>query len=50
VLTNLPPDKYKLELYYGQDDLYMTTKVKVKKNRTSYKNFKLSKKQKPMKK
>ena len=50
VLTNLPPDKYKLELYYGQDDLYMTTKVKVKKNQTSYKNFKLSKKQKPMKK
>ena len=48
VFTNLLPDKYKLELYYG-DKLYMTTKVKVKKNQSSYKNLKLSKDQKPKK-
>ena len=48
VFTNLLPDKYKLELYYG-DKLYMTTKVKVKKNQSSYKNLKLSKNQKPKK-
>ena len=47
VLTNLPPDKYKLELYYGDDMLYESTKVKVKKNQTAYKNLKLSRKQKP---
>ena len=50
VLTNLPPDKYKLELYYGDDMLYESTKVKVKKNQTAYKNLKLSRKQKPKKK
>ena len=50
VLTNLPPDKYKLELYYGDDILYESTKVKVKKNQTAYKNLKLSRKQKPKKK
>ena len=48
VFTNLLPDKYKLELYYG-DKLYMTTKVKVKKNQSSYTNLKLSKDQKPKK-
>ena len=48
VFTNLLPDKYKLELYYG-DKLYMTTKVKVKKNQSAYKNLKLSKDQKPKK-
>lgn len=50
VLTNLPPDKYKLELYYGDDMLYESTKVKVKKNQTAYKNLKLSRKQKPKRK
>ena len=50
VLTNLPPDKYKLELYYGDDMLYESTKVKVKKNQTAYKNLKLSRNQKPKKK
>ena len=50
VFTNLPPDKYKLELYYGDDQLYESTKVKVKKGQTAYKNLKLSKKQKPKKK
>ncbi len=47
VFTNLPPDKYKLELYYGKDDLYQTAKVKVKKGQTAYKNLKISKNQKP---
>ena len=49
VFTNLPPQKYKLELYYGGENRYITTKVKVKKNQTSYKNLKLKKKQKPLK-
>jgi len=47
VFTNLQPDKYKLELYYGGENRYITTKIKVKKNQTSYKNLKLSKNQKP---
>ena len=47
VFTNLVPDKYKLEMYYGGEKLYITTKVKTKKNQTSYKNMMLSKKQKP---
>ena len=47
VFTNLVPDKYKLEMYYGGEKLYITTKVKTKKNQTSYKNMSLSKKQKP---
>ena len=50
VFTNLPKDKYKLELYYGNEDLYETVKVKSKKNQTSYKNLKLKTDQKPKKK
>ena len=51
VFTNLPPQKYKLELLYGgEDKLYTTVKVKVKKNKTSYKNLTLKKDQKPKKK
>ncbi len=50
VFTNLQPGKYKLELYYGGENLYETTKIKVKKNQSSYKNLKLSKNQKPKKK
>ena len=50
VFTNLPKDKYRLDLYYGNDELYVSTKVKVKKNETTYKNLKLSKDQKPKKK
>ena len=50
VFTNLPKDKYKLELYYGHDELYETVKVKVKKNGTAYKNLKLKTDQKPKKK
>ena len=50
VFTNLQPEKYKLELYYGGENLYITSKVKVKKNRSSYKNMKLKKDQKPIKK
>ena len=50
VFTNLPKDKYKLELYYGNEDLYETTKVKSKKNQTIYKSLKLKTDQKPKKK
>ena len=50
VFTNLPKDKYRLELYYGDEDLYERVKVKVKKNATSYRNLKLKSDQKPMKK
>ena len=50
VFTNLPPQKYKLELLYGAEDkLYTTVKVNVKKNQTSYKNLTLKKDQKPKK-
>jgi len=49
VFTNLPKDKYKLELYYGSDELYQTVKVKAKKNQTSYKNLKMRTDQKPKK-
>jgi flagellar hook assembly protein FlgD len=49
VFTNLPKDKYKLELYYGSDELYQTVKVKAKKNQTSYKNLKMKTDQKPKK-
>jgi N-acetylmuramoyl-L-alanine amidase len=47
VFTNLTPDKYRLDLYYGGEKLYLTTKVKAKKNSSSYKNLKLKKDQKP---
>ena len=47
VFTNLQPDKYRLELFYGGENRYITTKVKVKKNKSSYKNLTLSKNQKP---
>ena len=50
VFTNLPKDKYKLELYYGNEDLYESTKVKTKKNQSVYKNLKLKTDQKPKKK
>jgi len=50
VFTNLPKDKYKLELYYGNEDLYETVKVKSKKNQTVYKNLKMKTGQKPKKK
>ena len=50
VFTNLPKDKYKLELYYGNEDLFITTKVKTKKNQTSYKNLKMNRDMKPKKK
>ena len=50
VFSNLPKDKYRLELYYGKDNLYYKTKVKVKKNQSSYKNLTLKKDQKPLKK
>ena len=49
VLTNLPPDKYRLELYYGDDQLYISKKVKVKKGKTSFINLKLKTTQKPKK-
>ena len=49
VFTNLPPDKYKLELYYGDNKLYNTVKVNVKRNQTSYKNLMLRQDQKPKK-
>lgn len=47
VFTNLKPAKYKLSLFYGNDQLYLTTKVKVKKNQTTYTEFKLKTNQKP---
>ena len=50
VFTNLPKDKYKLELYYGNEDLYITTHVKASKNHTTYKNLKMKKDMKPKKK
>ena len=50
VFTNLPKDKYKIELYYGNEELYITTKVKSKKNETVYKNLKMNKEMKPKKK
>ena len=50
VFTDLPKDKYKLELYYGNEDLYQTLKIKTKKNDTVYKNLKMKTDQKPKKK
>ena len=51
VFTDLKPDKYKIELYYGDnEDLYTTVKVNVKKNRTAYRNLTLKTNQKPKKK
>ncbi len=50
VFSNLPPGKYKLEVYYGNEDLYITTKVKAKKNETTYKNLMMRKDMKPKKK
>ena len=50
VFSNLPPMKYKLEVYYGNEDLYITTKVKTKKNETVYKNLMMRKDMKPKKK
>ena len=47
VFTHLRPAKYRLELYYGGENLYSTTTVKVKKAQTSYVNLKLSKNQEP---
>ncbi len=47
VFTNLKPDKYRLDLFYGGENKYISTKVKVKKNHTTYKNLKLKKDQKP---
>ncbi len=49
VFSNLKPDKYRLELYYGGENLYITTKIKAKKNQTSYENLELKKNQKPKK-
>ncbi len=49
VFSNLPAEKYKLELYYN-DQLYESVKIKVKKNQTSYRNFTLKTDQKPKKK
>jgi N-acetylmuramoyl-L-alanine amidase len=49
VFTDLPKDKYKLELYYGDEELYETLKIKTKKNDTVYKNLKLKTDQKPKK-
>ena len=45
--TNLKPDKYRLDMFYGGENKYLTTKIKVKKNQTSYQNLKLKKDQKP---
>ena len=50
VFSNLPPMKYKLEVYYGNQELYITTKVKAKKNETTYKNLMMRKDMKPKKK
>ena len=50
VFSNLPPMKYKLEVYYGNQELYITTKVKAKKNQTTYKNLMMRKDMKPKKK
>ena len=50
VFSNLPPAKYKLEVYYGNEDLYITTTVKAKKNQTVYKNLMMRKDMKPKKK
>ena len=50
VFSNLPPMKYKLEVYYGNEDLYITTKVKAQKNATAYKNLMMRKDMKPKKK
>ena len=50
VFSNLPPMKYKLEVYYGDEELYITTKVKTKKNETVYKNLMMRKDMKPKKK
>ena len=50
VFSNLQPDKYRLELYYGNDEnLYIKTKLKVKKGQSSYVNLKLKSSQKPIK-
>ena len=50
VFTNLPKDKYKLEVYYGNEELYITTNVKTDKNHTSYKNLRMNQEMKPKKK
>lgn len=50
VFTDLPKDKYKLELYLGSDVLYETVKVKAQKNKTVYKNLTLTTDQTPKKK
>lgn len=50
VFSNLQPMKYKLEVYYGNEDLYFSTKVKAKKNSTVYKNFLMRRDLKPKKK
>ena len=50
VFSNLSPMKYKLEVYYGNEDLYITTHVKAKKNETVYKNLMMRQDMKPKKK
>ena len=50
VFSNLPPMKYKLEVYYGNQDLYITTKVKANKNEVTYKTLMMRKDMKPKKK
>lgn len=50
VFSNLPKDKYRLDLFYGDENLYHSVKIKAKKNHTSYKNLKMKRDQKPKKK
>ena len=50
VFTNLPKDKYRLELYHGNEELFESVKIKTKKNATVYKNLKIKSDQKPKKK
>lgn len=47
VFTNLKPEKYRLDLFYGGENKYISTKVKAKKNQSAYKILKLKKDQKP---
>ena len=47
VFTNVQPGKYRLDLFYGGEKKYISTKVKAKKNQSVYKNLKLKKDQKP---
>ena len=47
VFTNMTPGKYRLDLFYGGENKYISTKVKAKKNQSIYKSLKLKKNQKP---